>query len=136
MGVNFSISFHMYLYISALIHIIFVSSLTSMFNLNNKIMKANDDKISIVLAPESLLQQMAENIGELKALLANKVASEEDSQWIESAKIPKLLGISRRTWQSYRDRRLIPFSQIGSNIYVKRSDLENFMNSHYIKSNY
>ena len=52
----------------------------------------------------------------------------------EYVKIPKLLGISQKTWQTYRDKRLIPFSQIGSKIFVKRADLEKFMESHYIES--
>ncbi len=45
-----------------------------------------------------------------------------------------MLGISPKTWQNYRDQRVIPFSQIGRKIYVCRADLEDFMRSHYIKA--
>ncbi|MBJ2197639.1 DNA-binding protein [Muribaculaceae bacterium Isolate-113 (HZI)] len=44
----------------------------------------------------------------------------------------KLLGISPKTWQNYRDQRLIPFSQIGRKIYVNRADLDAFLRQHRI----
>lgn len=71
----------------------------------------------------------------LENILREKTEDEVNSQWIESVKIPKLLGISQKTWQNYRDKRLIPFSQIGSKIYVKKIDLERFMESYYVKGN-
>jgi excisionase family DNA binding protein len=45
-----------------------------------------------------------------------------------------MLGVSAKTWQTYRDERRIPFSQFGRKIYVKRADLEAFMEKHYINS--
>lgn len=97
-------------------------------------MKKNVNNLNLAVVPEDFLTRMESEISELKELLRVKNEDEINSKWIESSEIPKLLGISRKTWQTYRDRRLIPFSQIGSKIYVKRSDLENFMNSHCIKS--
>ncbi|WP_371683026.1 helix-turn-helix domain-containing protein [Barnesiella sp. WM24] len=37
-----------------------------------------------------------------------------------------------KTWQNYRDQRLIPFSQIGRKIYVNRTDLDAFLRQHRI----
>ncbi|WP_368180309.1 helix-turn-helix domain-containing protein [Bacteroides caccae] len=51
---------------------------------------------------------------------------------MESTQVRKRLGISAKTWQTYRDERRIPFSQFGRKIYVKRADLEKFMEDHYI----
>ena len=94
------------------------------------------DKTNFQMAvvPQSFLDKIEEKMETLEAILKEKSESELNSQWIESVKIPKILGISQKTWQTYRDKRLIPFSQIGSKIFVKREDLENFMASHYIKS--
>jgi excisionase family DNA binding protein len=66
---------------------------------------------------------------------AVQIKKEEDlsSSFIESKRIPKLLGISLKTWQTYRDKGQIPFIQLGSKIWVKRSDIEAFMDSHYIR---
>lgn len=91
--------------------------------------------LNLAVVPQEFLTKMEQEIDELKSLLREKTESEQKSEFIESVNIPKLLGISRKTWQSYRDRRLIPFSQIGSKIYVKRADLENLMIEHRIDKN-
>jgi hypothetical protein len=44
-----------------------------------------------------------------------------------------MLGVCKKTWQDYRDKKLIPYSQFGRKIYIKRSDLEAFMQKNYIK---
>ena len=89
-------------------------------------------QVNLVVIPNDFLQKMESDINELKKLLRVKKEEEIDNQWIESVRIPKILGVSRKTWQSYRDKRIIPFSQLGSKIYVRRSDLKNFMESHLI----
>ena len=88
--------------------------------------------MNLAVIPQDFLEKMEADINELKELLRIKNEDEINSQWIESVKVPKILGISRKTWQTYRDKRLILFSQIGAKIYVKRSDLQNFMNSYTV----
>jgi len=56
-----------------------------------------------------------------------------NSQWIESGEARKILGISQKTWQTYRDKRLIPFSQFGRKIYVKRADICLFLERNRIE---
>lgn len=97
-------------------------------------MTKNVNELNLAVVPQDFLDKMEAEMKEMKALLVAKNEEEFNSQWIESLKIPKLLEISRKTWQTYRDKRIIPFSQIGSKIYVKRSDLEEFMMSHRIKA--
>lgn len=96
--------------------------------------KDYDNGLHLAVIPQSFLDKMEEKLSNLEKILQDKTEEEVNSQWIESVKIPKLLGISQKTWQNYRDKRLIPFSQIGSKIYVKRIDLERFMESYYIKT--
>jgi hypothetical protein len=95
-------------------------------------MNVNENTLNVAVVPQDFLTKMEADINEMKAILMAKNDEEVNQQWIESVKIPKILGISMKTWQTYRDKRLIPFSQIGSKIYVKRADLEKFMNDHYI----
>jgi len=97
-------------------------------------MKTNETSLQMAVVPQSFLNRMEEKMENLENILRDKSEQEINSQWIESVKIPKILGISLKTWQTYRDKRLIPFSQIGSKIFVKRADLDNFMVSHYIES--
>lgn len=96
-------------------------------------MQREESSLQMAVVPQSFLTKMEEELAEMKSILQTKSEGEINSQWIESVKIPKILGISKKTWQTYRDKRVIPFTQYGSKIYVKRADIEKFMNSHYIK---
>jgi len=95
-------------------------------------MSTKESNLNFAVVPHDFLEKIDSEIRELKNLLRVKTEDERKSELIESVKIPKLLGISRKTWQTYRDKRLISFSQIGNKIYVKRADLECFMAEHYI----
>jgi LmbE family N-acetylglucosaminyl deacetylase len=54
--------------------------------------------------------------------------------WVESTEARKILGVSAKTWQDYRDKRVIPFSQYGRKIYVRRADIEAFLQKHFVKA--
>jgi hypothetical protein len=56
--------------------------------------------------------------------------------WLSGDMVCHLLMISKRTLQSYRDRGILPFAQISRKIYYKDSDIDEYLNQHYIKSNY
>jgi excisionase family DNA binding protein len=87
----------------------------------------------IVLEKEKL-EKITSDLNEIKEAIQSRKEEDLSSSFIESKRIPKLLGISLKTWQTYRDKGQIPFIQFGSKIWVKRSDLEAFMNSHYVKA--
>ena len=90
---------------------------------------------TMVLLPQEVWEEMKNDLQETKEMLRIKSAEETGSQWIESAEARKMLGVSAKTWQTYRDRRIIPFSQVGRKIYVRSSDLQDFMEEHLISSN-
>jgi hypothetical protein len=87
----------------------------------------------IVLEKEKL-EKITSDLNEIKEAIQIRKEEDLSSSFIESKKIPKLLGICPKTWQTYRDKGQIPFIQFGSKIWVKRADLEAFMNSHYVKT--
>ena len=97
-------------------------------------MQKNETSLQMAVIPQSFLSEITSELREVKNLLKKKSEEEINGQWIESSQARKLLGVSQKTWQTYRDERRIPFSQFGRKIYVKRADLENFMESHYISS--
>lgn len=90
--------------------------------------------MAMVILPQSAWEGVQTDIQDLKELLTKKNTEEVENEWIESVKARKMLGVSPKTWQTYRDRRIIPFAQIGRKILVKKSDLEAFMQDHYISS--
>lgn len=88
----------------------------------------------VVVLPESEWVGIKDLLKEVKDTLQTKNESEINSQWIESSEARKMLGVSAKTWQDYRDKRVIPFSQFGRKIYVRRADIEAFLQQHYIKA--
>lgn len=89
---------------------------------------------TMVVIPQEEWLNLHEKLDRLAELVTNRNADDRNSEWIESDVARKMLGVSPKTWQNYRDQRVIPFSQIGRKIYVCRADLEDFMRSHYIKA--
>lgn len=91
-------------------------------------------QLQMAVVPQDWLHELNEKLEIVKNLLTEKSAEEINSQWVESADARKMLGISQKTWQTYRDERRIPFSQFGRKIYIKRADLTAFMESNYISA--
>ena len=87
---------------------------------------------TMILLPQSAWEGLNRKIDELATLVVNRNHSEKMSEWIESGEARRMLGVSQKTWQTYRDNRTIPFSQFGRKIYVRKADLEAFMQAHYI----
>ena len=88
----------------------------------------------IVVLPESEWASIKDLLKEVKDTLQTKSDEDMKSQWIESTTARKMLGVSAKTWQDYRDKRVIPFSQFGRKIYARRADIEAFLQQHYIKA--
>lgn len=72
------------------------------------------------------------SIEEIKELIRAKAIEEANNRWIESEKAREMLGVSPKTWQIYRDSRVIPFSQFGRKIYVKQGDIEDYLRKNYV----
>lgn len=81
----------------------------------------------LVVMPYETLKQIEARLETIEKMLDGRIKEEEKSKWIESVEARKMLGVSQKTWQTYRDERVIPFSQFGRKIYVKKADLEAFL---------
>lgn len=90
--------------------------------------------MTMIMVPEEEWQNLYYTLKQIMDLIARRNADDSNSEWIESEDARKILGVSPKTWQNYRDQRIIPFSQIGRKIYVNRADLDAFLRSHRIDS--
>lgn len=88
----------------------------------------------LFVVPEEEWRNLHDTLEQIIDLITRRNANDSSSEWIESEAARKLLGISPKTWQNYRDQRLIPFSQIGRKIYVNRTDLDAFLRSYRVGS--
>jgi len=87
--------------------------------------------LQMVVIPQETLAELMDNLSSLKAmvggLVETKAKTDLAGEWLESEQARQFLGIAPKTWQAYRNNRVIPFSQFGRKIYVKRADLEKFL---------
>lgn len=90
--------------------------------------------VPMVLVPQTFLNEIMEKIESLQSFLSRKLENDSDLGWIDSDRARKILGVCKKTWQTYRDRRAIPFSQIGRKIYIHKDDINSFMEEHKINS--
>ncbi len=86
----------------------------------------------MLMIPQDEWQSLHEKLDRLIEIVEKNQTGSPGKDWFESEAARKLLGISPKTWQNYRDQRLIPFSQISRKIYVNRADLDAFLRSHRI----
>ena len=86
----------------------------------------------MVMLPQEEWQSLNDKLDRLAEMIENRNASDRDAEWLESEAARKQLGVSPKTWQNYRDQRVIPFSQIGRKIYVNRADLDAFLRRYRI----
>ncbi len=54
-------------------------------------------------------------------------------KWLDNQDVCIILKISTRTLQNYRDKGILPFSQISNKIYYKASDIEKHLEDNYIR---
>lgn len=76
-------------------------------------------------------------LNKLHSIEANIKSTQEKSladTWLDNEQLMKLLKVSRRTLQNWRDQGLVSFCQVGSKIYYNRKDVDSFLNKHIQKS--
>ena len=87
-------------------------------------------KVKFVAFDEPRIVKMEEALKELASEL-KKLNKQPKSSWLSTKEAATMLQVTTRTMQNYRDEGRIPFSQIGSKIYYKESDIEDFLELHY-----
>lgn len=90
--------------------------------------------MTMIMVPEEEWRNLHDTLEQIIDLITRRNADDSGSEWIESEDARKILGVSPKTWQNYRDKRIIPFSQIGRKIYVNRADIDAFLRQHRIDS--
>lgn len=88
----------------------------------------------VVQLPQTAWEGILAKLDEVAIKIESRNFNEAKAEWIESGEARRMLGVSQSTWQNLRDTRKIPFSQYGRKIYVKKSDLQDFMEKNYITS--
>lgn len=53
--------------------------------------------------------------------------TETGNEWLDSSDVCRQLDISKRTLQTFRDNRVLSFSQVGHKTYYKKADVDGLM---------
>lgn len=87
---------------------------------------------AVILSKEQF-DELLNQVADIKATLVEKQKDPADV-FLDNAEFMKLMNISVRTCQTWRDEGIISFSQIGSKIYYRMSDVQKLLDSNYKKS--
>lgn len=82
---------------------------------------------SVVLIPQDQFDELMDRIIRIENLILGDAKKEASEEWIKSEEARKMLGVSIKTWQNWRDARKLPFSQLGRTIWVKKSAINAFL---------
>lgn len=55
-----------------------------------------------------------------------------NDQWLDNEEVCKILKVTKRTLQNYRDNFILPYSQIGRKVYYKESAVQALLEKNYI----
>ena len=85
------------------------------------------------VTPRDLERIKNEIVSELSQLLQGLKEKDNEKEYLTQAEVCEMLDICPKQFKKLRDQRLITYSRFGKKIYVKRSDLREFMNNHVIR---
>ncbi len=78
-------------------------------------------------------EEMMSRMDKIQSILEEKQKRPEDI-FFDNQEFVELMKISKRTAQSYRDQGIIAFSQLGSKIYYRMSDIQKLLDTNYRKA--
>jgi hypothetical protein len=87
-----------------------------------------------LLTREDLQQFRMQLLGELREVLQQ--SKQSTKQWLKSAEVRKMLGISHGTLQNLRITRSLPYTKLGGIMFYKYEDIEKLLNSGLVSKKY
>ncbi len=87
--------------------------------------------MEVITMQSEAFQNLVQSINEIKTQISNQSSQSLNNQWLDIPETCKFLRVSIRTLQNYRDKGIIPFSQVQDKIYFKISDLQAHIEKHY-----
>lgn len=90
----------------------------------------------LISSPEAInkIDALDQKVDRLLSILEKKEGDGEVNDFVTSEEARQMLGVSKSTWQTMRNNKRIPYSQVGRKIYVKRQDIIDYLNNHRVHS--
>jgi hypothetical protein len=80
---------------------------------------------------EIMFKEIQTELNELKGMMLKTQYLSEDELFCDNEEFMKIMRISRRTAQLWRDNGTIGFSQLNNKIYYKITDIQKLINDNY-----
>ena len=80
---------------------------------------------------ENILKRLDEQMTIVVANLKLNEKIDPDDVFFDNGEFMKLMNISKRTAQEWRNKKIIEFSQVGNKIYYRLSDIQRLLNDNY-----
>lgn len=90
-------------------------------------------EMEVVIIQPGSFEALAKKLEEIDVKVNRLLSGSNSPELLTGKELCKLLKISPRTLQRYRDHRLIEFSQSGTKIFYSRSAVNKFMEANHIK---
>jgi hypothetical protein len=80
---------------------------------------------------ENILKRLDEQMTIVVANLKLNEKIDPEDVFFDNQEFMKLMNISKRTAQEWRNKKVIEFSQVGNKIYYRLSDIKKLLNNNY-----
>lgn len=80
---------------------------------------------------ENILKRLDEQMTFVVAKMKLNEKIDPDDVFFDNGEFMKLMNISKRTAQEWRNKDIIKFSQVGNKIYYKLSEIKKLLNDNY-----
>lgn len=94
--------------------------------------------MEIVSIDTRIFDEMIRRLKSVEEQAVTLCRGQEDSglkKWLDNQEVCEILGISLRTLQEYRNKRLLPYTCIKHKIFYKPEDVEALLKSSYHQQN-
>ena len=71
------------------------------------------NKFTAMMVPNEFMEQLKGTLEKMKGYLKEEQKDAPMWMWVKSEDAREMFGVSRKTWQTWRDNKYIPFSQFG-----------------------
>jgi formiminotetrahydrofolate cyclodeaminase len=86
-----------------------------------------------VILPKEQFDELLQRMDKIQTALVEKQKEPKDV-FLDNQEFLQVMNISKRTAQSWRDEGIVSFSQVGSKIYYRMSDVQKLLDSNYRKA--
>ena len=80
-----------------------------------------------IIFSEETYQEILQRLTRMEAMLKQK-QSNPDDVFVDNQEFLQIMNISKRSAQTWRDQKLIAFSQVGNKIYYRMGDIMKLLN--------